>query len=78
LHGANVAGDVALARAAVFEVLPPPEWQSDVMRGISAKFPVTSLDLAPLEGPALGAKLKELQAKWLQSDLTLGKDDLTR
>jgi poly(A) polymerase len=78
LHGADVAGDVALARAAVFGVMPAPDWQAQVARGISAKFPLASGDLAPLEGPELGRKLKELQAKWLQSDLMQSKDDLTR
>ncbi len=77
LHGADVAGDVALARAAVFETAVA-DWQADVARGVSAKFPVSSVDLAPLAGPALGKRLRALQAKWLQSDLTMGKDDLTR
>jgi poly(A) polymerase len=76
LHGADVAGDVALTRGAVFEV-PLTDWQAQVARGIAAKFPVASVDLAPLAGPALGTRLKELQAKWLLSDLTLGKDELT-
>ena len=78
LHGGDVAGDVALARAAVFEAMPAPDWLAQVARGLAASFPVSAADLAPLEGPALGRKLKELQAKWLQSDLTPGKDDLTR
>jgi poly(A) polymerase len=77
LHGADVAGDVALARAVVFEV-PVPDWQAQVARGIAAKFPISSSELAPLEGPALGKRMKELQTKWLQSDLTLGRDDLMR
>lgn len=78
LHGADVAGDVALARAAMFGVTPAPDWQAQVARGVLAKFPVASGDLAPLEGPELGRKLKELQVKWLHSDLMLSKDDLTR
>jgi poly(A) polymerase len=78
LHGADVARDVALTRAVVFEAVPAPDWRDQVARGISAKFPVSSFDLAPLEGPALGKKLKQLQARWLQSDLMLSKDDLIR
>jgi poly(A) polymerase len=77
-HGADVAGDVALARAAVFETMPEPDWQAEIARGLVAEFPISSADLAPLAGPALGRKLKELRAIWLQSDLTMGKDDLTR
>jgi poly(A) polymerase len=76
LHGADVAGDVALTRGAMFE-MPLGDWHAQVARGIAAKFPVASVDLAPLAGPALGKRLKELQAMWLQSDLTLGKDELT-
>jgi len=78
LHGADVAGDVALARAAVFGVIPAPDWRDRVDYGISATFPVASHDLAPLAGPALGQRLKALQAAWLNADLRLTKDDLIR
>lgn len=78
LYGANVASDVVLARAAALGSMPPAEWKAEVMRGVGAKFPVSSAELAPLHGPALGQKLKELQATWLQSDLCLTRGDLTR
>ena len=78
LHGADVATDAALGRAAMFEAPVTPDWQADVARGIAATFPISSADLTPLQGPALGKRLKELQAKWLQSDLRLGKEDLLR
>ena len=31
-----------------------------------------------LQGPALGARLKALEARWLASDLTLSRDDLLK
>lgn len=44
-----------------------------------AKFPLRAADLMPdLQGPALGAKLKELEAKWIASDFTLNKEQLLR
>jgi poly(A) polymerase len=78
LHGADVATDAALARAAMFETTPAPDWRDRISHGASAKFPITSQDLAPLEGPALGQRLKALQARWLQSDLSLTREDLLR
>jgi poly(A) polymerase len=77
LYGADVAGDVALLRSAIFETPPAPDWQAEAVRGAGATFPVAAADLMPdLEGVALGAKLKELQTRWLASDLHLGKAQL--
>ncbi len=72
--GATLAGDVILARAALLETPPPPGWQADIARGAASRFPVKPADLMPaLQGPALGARLKELEARWLASDLRLDK-----
>jgi poly(A) polymerase len=66
-----------LARAAVLESPLPDEWKADVARGAASRFPVTAADLMPgLSGPALGAKLAELESHWLASDLRLSRDDL--
>lgn len=71
------AQDVLLCRAALFEQPLPPAWQTDVARGSEAVFPVTAADLMPaLSGAALGAKLREAEARWLASDLTLTKAQL--
>jgi poly(A) polymerase len=44
-----------------------------------ASFPVTAADLMPaLQGEALGARMKELQARWLASGLTLSREDLLK
>ncbi len=75
--GDAVARDVALLRAAMFEQPPAPGWQSDAARGAQAKLPVTAADLMPmLQGPALGARLKEIESRWLASDLTLTRAEL--
>lgn len=77
LLGREVGEDSVLARAAVLESPLPPDWQAEVARGAAADFPVQAADLMPgLAGPALGARLKELQAHWLAGDLRLTRSDL--
>jgi poly(A) polymerase len=77
--GGALATDATLARAAVLETGLPPQWQSEVMRGANARFPVTAADLMPaLQGQTLGARLKTLETRWLASNLTLGRDDLLK
>jgi poly(A) polymerase len=69
--------DAVLARAAVLEAPLPAGWQAEVARGAAATMPVVAADLMPnLQGAALGARLKEIEARWLESDLTLTKDAL--
>ncbi|MDZ4393369.1 CCA tRNA nucleotidyltransferase [Cypionkella sp.] len=75
--GAEQAGDAVLCRAALFETLPPEHWQSEIARGVASTIPVTAADLMPaLQGPALGKKLREIEARWLASNLYLRKSDL--
>lgn len=75
--GQEDACDVVLCRAALFETPPPPNWQAEIARGVACVFPVSAADLMPgLQGPALGKKLREIQARWLASDLYLRKSDL--
>ena len=72
--GAQVAQAVVLARAAVLEAPLPSGWQSEIARGVGAALPVTAADLMPaLQGPDLGKRLREIEARWLASDLYLGK-----
>jgi len=73
--GAERAHDVLLLRAAVLET-PLVEADAEIARGAAAKFPVRSADLTGLSGPALGAALKELEARWIASDLHLGRREL--
>ncbi|GGW25603.1 poly(A) polymerase [Gemmobacter lanyuensis] len=75
--GPELAVDVILLRAALFESPLPPHWAAEVARGAAAECPVRSADLMPgLKGAALGARLKELEGRWLASDLRLGRADL--
>ena len=75
--GPEAGADAVLARAAVLESPLPDDWKADVARGAASRFPVTAADLMPaLAGPALGAKLAELESRGLASDLRLSRDDL--
>ena len=75
--GVTQANDVILARAAMLEQPLPDHWQADIQRGAESHFPVTAADLMPaLQGAALGVKLREVEARWLASDLTLTREAL--
>lgn len=75
--GLEEAQDVVQCRAALFEQPLPPDWRAEIRRGTRASFPVTAADLMPaLQGPALGAKLRQIESRWLASDLTLTKAQL--
>lgn len=77
--GADIATDALLARAAVLQSTLPPDWQAEIQRGAKSRFPVSAGDLMPdLQGPALGHRLKEMQTRWLASDLHLSKPALLR
>ena len=77
--GETLGTDATLARAASFGTYPPADWQAQVRRGAKARFPVTAADLMPtLQGEALGARLKDLEVRWLVSDLTLSREDLLK
>jgi poly(A) polymerase len=77
LYGETLASDAVLLRAAMMEAPPPDAWQSQIARGAAAQFPVNAADLMPgLQGADLGARLKDLQQRWLRSDLTLTKAQL--
>jgi len=72
--GLELAQDVILCRAALLESPLPANWQHDMARGVTSALPVTAADLMPaLQGAALGGRLREIEARWLASDLTLDK-----
>lgn len=74
--GAEGGRDAVLLRAALLESPLPTDWQTDVARGAASVMPVTAIDLMPdLQGAALGARLKEIEARWLASDLRLTRAD---
>lgn len=70
-HGDAIAADVVLCRAAVFEEVPPAGWQAAIARGAGATFPLRAADLPDLQGAALGAALKTLEARWIASGFSL-------
>ncbi|MFN7002759.1 MAG: CCA tRNA nucleotidyltransferase [Roseinatronobacter sp.] len=74
--GATLATHVILARAALIETPLAPDWHSEVTRGAEAEFPLRARDLPDLSGPDLGARLKELEARWIASDFQLNRDAL--
>ncbi|MHC0052059.1 CCA tRNA nucleotidyltransferase [Actibacterium sp. D379-3] len=75
--GAGMARDILLLRGALLETPVPDGWQKAVEIGVAAVFPVQAADLIPAyRGAALGARLKELESRWIASGFTLTKDAL--
>ena len=77
LHGADTARNVALLRAASFETPPPPDLEARITLGADAQLPIQAADLMEqFSGPALGARLKELEQAWIASDFQLDRSAL--
>ena len=76
-HGAELGRDALLLRAALTGAPMREGWAAALARGAAAEFPVRALDLMPdHQGPALGRRLAELEARWIASDFTLTRDAL--
>ncbi len=75
-HGADLARDITLLRAAMLGQPLPEGWQAAIERGAAQEFPLRAADLAPLEGAALGQRLKQLEARWIESGFTLTREEL--
>ena len=74
---AETALDIALLRAAMLEHPMTDAARDAIARGAAAEFPVRAADLMPAySGPALGARIKELEARWIASEFRLGRDEL--
>jgi poly(A) polymerase len=71
--GAGAGLGALVLRAASLGTPLPHDAAEEVRRGASAVFPVKAADLAPLEGPALGARLKDLESRWIASGFTLDR-----
>ena len=66
-----------LLRAALTETVPPEHAASQAAHGATQTLPVSADDLMPaLSGPSLGARLKELEARWIASGFTLTRQEL--
>ena len=72
-HGKDIATDIALLRAATFEMHLDPLVQDEIELGANATFPIKSADLIGVDGPALGARLRELESIWIKSGFTATK-----
>jgi poly(A) polymerase len=73
----DLARDVLLLRCALLE----QAWDNGALElvetGANARFPVRAKDLMPeLQGPELGARLAELEARWIASGFALTKSEL--
>lgn len=76
-YGVEVGMDILLLRAAILEHQPGAQAAQDLKTGAMVKFPVAAADLMPgLSGPVLGARLKELEQLWIDSDFQLTKAEL--
>lgn len=76
-HGSELARDIILLRAAMFETPLPAGLESDLERGARACFPMEARDLMPeFTGAGLGAELKRLEAVWIASEFQLSKEEL--
>lgn len=75
--GAEAARDVLLLRGALLETALPEGWREAIEKGEKAEFPIKAADLMPAyTGPALGVRMKELEARWIDSGFRLTKRDL--
>ncbi len=76
-HGAALAEDIVLARAAIQPASPPEGWRAEIARGAGVRFPLRTADLArDVSGPELGALLRRLENRWIASDFRLTREEL--
>ncbi len=76
-HGPDMARDALLLRCAMLEQGWPEGAEAAIEKGVAAKFPVRAADLMPRhQGAEIGRRLKALEADWIASGFSLGRDDL--
>lgn len=75
--GSDVARNVVLLRAALFEMPLDPDAMAQVKFGQTVTFPIAAADLMPrFQGVALGKQLSNLEAKWIKSGFAMTKEQL--
>jgi poly(A) polymerase len=74
--GAKLALDIMLVRAAAIGQQLPLNYAVKLKKGAEARFPVRAADLPSFSGSALGARLKELEERWIASDFELSREQL--
>ncbi|WP_323781540.1 CCA tRNA nucleotidyltransferase [Thalassovita sp.] len=78
-YGATNAVSILSLRAAMLEQHLTEGDVATAKYGADQEFPVKAADLMPgFQGPALGARLKELEAHWIATGFTLSKAQLLR
>lgn len=76
-HGLCIAEQVLLMRCAMNGELPEKGCLETIQSAARAVFPVSARDLMPTyQGPALGARLAELESKWIASGFALSREAL--
>jgi poly(A) polymerase len=75
-HGAAAARDILILRGLLDEQPPTATALDAAEIGAQSRFPVKAADLPDLQGPALGQRLKALEARWIDSGFSLTKPDL--
>ncbi|MCY1126741.1 CCA tRNA nucleotidyltransferase [Frigidibacter sp. RF13] len=75
-HGPDAARDILALRFALLEQPVPPGAAQEIAAGTAARFPVRAADLPDLSGPALGRRLKDLEARWIASGFILSREQL--
>lgn len=76
-NGEDAALQVMLMRAAMAESMPEATVIDTISSAAVAVFPLKAADLMPeFQGPALGARLKTLEAAWIASGFTLTAEAL--
>ncbi len=76
-YGRAFANDAILLRFALLETAFDGAQLAAAEIGAKAKYPIKAADLMPdVMGDALGARLDELETRWIASEFTLTKEDL--
>ncbi|TNC74386.1 CCA tRNA nucleotidyltransferase [Rubellimicrobium roseum] len=74
--GETDALDILALRAALSNALLDPEAERLARKGAIQRFPLSAADLAPLAGPALGQRLRDLERAWIDSGFALPPEAL--
>ncbi|MEZ5885846.1 MAG: CCA tRNA nucleotidyltransferase [Paracoccaceae bacterium] len=75
-HGPEAARAILALRFALLEQPLPADARQRIAAGAAARFPLRAADLPDLSGPALGQRLRELEARWIASDFSLSREQL--
>ncbi|MCI2400040.1 CCA tRNA nucleotidyltransferase [Aliiroseovarius subalbicans] len=78
-YGTEAARDIALLRAALSDAQVSGTLERALAQGAAAQgtFPVSARDLMPdLQGAALGARLTEIESRWIKSGFALDREAL--